>query len=203
MKKTGIDKATKRAAAATTALESANAATNYDEFEAAWAQFLVAGNAVHTILEVAARDCPTSRQWFGQKKKIQRKDPLLCYMHQARNADEHGIEPTTTLEPGGLSIGATGAGVHIKSLTIDERGHLSVDATPIGDGRMLVSVSPARPRLNIVCDNRYGTEFEPPTFHLDEPLQNTSPLAVGSIWLNYLEGLLLEASERADRTRTA
>ena len=197
MKKAGIDKASKRASAAKAALEAATAATSYDEFEAPWAQFLVSANAVHTILEVAARDCPTSRQWFGRKKKIQTNDPLLCYMHQARNADEHGIEPTTTLEPGSLSIGATGAGIYLKSLTVDAQGRISIDATPIGDGGVLLSLLPDRPRLSTVRDARYGTEFEPPTSHLDEPLEDTSPLAVGYIWLNYLERLLLEASKRA------
>jgi hypothetical protein len=63
-----------------------------ETFEANWTDFLIASHTVYTSLEQGAKDNATSRQWFGSKKRERREDPLLQYVHQARNADEHGLE---------------------------------------------------------------------------------------------------------------
>jgi hypothetical protein len=57
----------------------------------AWYDFLLASNGVYEQLEKAAKSSPQNRQWFGAKKRERKNDELLCYMHQARNADKHGI----------------------------------------------------------------------------------------------------------------
>jgi hypothetical protein len=77
-----------------------SAVLDFEGFEACWSEFLTAGNGVHTALEKGAKDSPKSRQWFGGKKRERREDPLLSYMHQARNADEHGLEPVAALGAG-------------------------------------------------------------------------------------------------------
>ena len=80
-----------------------SSATNYADFEAAWTDFLVSTNAIYTILEVGAKGSPQSRQWFGRKKIERRNDPLLQYLHQARNADEHGMAPVADRSRGNSS----------------------------------------------------------------------------------------------------
>jgi hypothetical protein len=108
MRKEGVEKARKRLALAYWHLDDVRTAKDYDEFEAAWYRLLVAGNSVDGILQTAASSDPQSRPWYGGKINLRKKDPLLSYMHQARNSDEHGIQPVTMHIKAGLLIGTIG-----------------------------------------------------------------------------------------------
>lgn len=61
----------------------------------AWSDFLLAANGIYSKLEQGAKGCPESYAWFGKKLQERKADELLHYLHQARNADEHGIGGTT------------------------------------------------------------------------------------------------------------
>ena len=41
-----------------------------------------------------------------RKSTGKKSDPLLQYLFQARDDDEHGIDPITTRDPGGFVVGA-------------------------------------------------------------------------------------------------
>jgi hypothetical protein len=45
-----------------------------------------------------------------------------------------------------------------------------------------------------VKDDRYGDAFQPPTTHLGEQLEDTTPLAIGRLAVAYLERLINNAS---------
>ena len=84
---------------ATLALAMIKAAKSFDEAEAAWTDFLVAAGAIYSKLEQGAKGHNTSEPWFGRKKKIRKDDPLLRYIHFARNSNEHGIERVVGISP--------------------------------------------------------------------------------------------------------
>ena len=46
-------------------------------------------------LNKAAKVSGKASAWYGRVKKLRKDDPLLSYMHHARNSEEHGIEDTT------------------------------------------------------------------------------------------------------------
>src|SRR3977135_1049935 len=81
-----------RLAKAEKSAETVRAATTLEASEEAWTDYLVAVSAIYSKLEQGAKSDPKSRQWFGGKKKERRGDPLLRYLHAARNSNEHGIE---------------------------------------------------------------------------------------------------------------
>lgn len=93
----GVTKAEARLRLARTHASALRACKSHDEFTDTWYQFLVTYKNVYTALEQAAKGSAQSRQWFGGKKNERRDDPLLQYLFQARDADEHGIEPVTHL----------------------------------------------------------------------------------------------------------
>lgn len=193
MKKAAIDKATRRLEDARRAIQRIEKAHYYNEFESAWAEFLTAFNAIYNILSAGARNHLKSQPWLGRKIKQRRDDPLLRYLKQARDTEEHGLEPVTELEPGYISIGAQGGPVHIRSLEIDGQGNISGDISTPGGGSLVVTKKPASAKLVTVTDGRFGHSVDPPKEHLETKLKNGSPLEVARTGLGYLELLIDEA----------
>ncbi len=192
MKAAAIVKARNRLARAQEALNQARAAPNFETFAPHWEDFLHSLNAVPLILEPGAKNNPKSRQWYGGKKAWGRKDPLLRYLFQARNADEHGIEPIVAHEPGGVAMGIE-QGIVVHSMTIGPHGIVgNVETT---DGEPLrVKIVPPQPKLIPVYDERFGGQwFDPPTEHKGQALQQTGPVDIGQIGLDYYRALVSEA----------
>lgn len=100
-----ITKAESRLRLATQQLESCSNAANHNDFADAWYLFLVAAKNVLTTLEQGAKSSAQSRQWFGAKKQERKDDPLLQYLFQARNDEEHGLADVTKLKAGYFAIG--------------------------------------------------------------------------------------------------
>ncbi len=87
-----VEQAKGRLQRAERALERLKAAANYDEAEESWSDFLLAAATIYSKLEQGSKSKGTSSGWFGRKKKERKDDPLLRFLHHARNSDEHGIE---------------------------------------------------------------------------------------------------------------
>jgi hypothetical protein len=180
-------------AKATASIEAMRNAKTFQEFEAAWSDFLLAAGRVFSKLEQGAKVSGPSKDWFGRRKHTRRTDPLLSYIHHARNADEHGIERITELRPGSVAIGSTGA-TSIKTLTIEtnKEGTTKIEGETSGDP-LRITVTPSAARLTTVFDR--GDKYEPPTEHLGAPISDPSPLVVAELALAYLRGLTDEASK--------
>lgn len=188
-----ITKAESRLAKAITAQGRLTASTSFREFEPAWADFLVALNGVYAALEQGAKETPQSRQWFGRKKRERREDPLLQYLHQARNADEHGLEPiaedktfrmTVIADPGVVVTGA--------NMTIGGREY----HMPKIDGNIQ---NPGILSVNFAClvtvkDTRFNTSFAPPTEHLGNVIEDTSPRGIAALGAQFHSSLVKEAT---------
>jgi hypothetical protein len=178
-----------------------NIVLEYDGFEIYWSELLTAGNGVHLALEKGAKDSPQSRQWFGAKKRERRLDPLLNYMLQARNAEEHGIHPVAVRghggEPTGLEAFKRGFAVGPNFRT--REGVFGYFSTP-EKAAVLWRVTPPDAELIPVHNDVFGQTFDPPTEHLGRPLKSRSPLSVGRLWLIYLRRLIREAEALAARS---
>jgi hypothetical protein len=192
MKQIAVDKARRRLEKASMCLKRMEDSGSFDEFESAWTDFLIALNAIHTSLEQDAKTSPQSRQWYGGKKVVRRKDPLLSYLHQARNADEHGIEPIAAHKPGGVKIGA-GAQLSVIAKTVVNRGKASIEFHPI-EGPGLEIIPPSAELIPV--RNQFGNVFAPPTQHLRSIFPDVSPLATARIGFKYHEALVQAAAKR-------
>src|SRR5262245_26190578 len=82
------------------AVDQLKNAGDFAEFNRAWSAFLFSSNRIYGKLSAGSRLNAKSRQWLGRKKRERKQDPLLQYLHQARNSDEHGLEPVTEIVPG-------------------------------------------------------------------------------------------------------
>ena len=197
MKKIAVEKAQARLDRVREAYQRMDSSANFKDFEPAWVDFITALNTIHSVLEQGAKDSSQSRKWYGDKKHERRRDPLLRYIHQARNADEHGVEPIIQHDPGGLSIGRGHQTVHINSLVMEQGKIVQYDVTAADGTPILPEVILPHVKLVTVRDDRFGDQFDPPTQHLGNSLDGGSPLEVATIALKYHEELVGEAASIA------
>ncbi len=159
--------ASERLSKAERALLRLESADKFVAAEEAWADFLLAINSIYSKLEQGAKVNGKSLSWFGRKKNERRKDPLLRYLHFARNSDEHGIEKITENHVSG-SIGD----IRPK---FNERHRITihkVDQTtwePTGERSKGIF-----PGSHIKCvrvfDSRFGDHCDPPLDHFGDPI---------------------------------
>lgn len=196
MKQNAITHANIRLQRAREALARLERETRYPVFTEIWSDFLLAAAGVYSKLETGSKDCPKSKPWFGRKKHDRKTDPLLAYMHQARNVDEHGLGSTTE-NTFGVGIGGNGSADLIEILPGPD-GTMETRVTG-GKGNLRIRME-TKPVLMRVTDDRFGDVFEPPSSHLGKPVGELSPAQAARLTVAYLEGLVAEATELPQHT---
>ncbi|HUZ32008.1 MAG TPA: hypothetical protein VMV19_07880 [Xanthobacteraceae bacterium] len=182
------------------ALKRLEATSTLDETESAWADLLLSGNAIYSKLEQGAKaGGGKASAWYGRIKKLRKDDPLLSYVHHARNSEEHGIEDVTKrMKAGDATLTFREpfdpGKMHGLQLNIgaDSRGHVRVSSSneDVVSTRMYDQPSLALVRVK---DSRFGDYFDPPYEHLGTKLADQSPLTVGSLFVAYLAQLIDDA----------
>ncbi|MCW2388435.1 hypothetical protein M2333_001481 [Sphingobium sp. B11D3B] len=154
--------------------------------ETAWLDLVSAFGRVYSKLEQAAKDSSEAAKWFQAKKMERRTDPLLQYMHHARNADEH-----TLISPAG------GVDVAVQATVSGEGGTLGIGYGPNGRP-FLICEGMAHPKiyehevlLNAAIDR--GVTYRPPETHLGKEIEDYTPREVAPLVVTYASQMLDEA----------
>lgn len=215
MERKALIKAQSRLRNAQVAVEQLAASNSSDEYYDAWSTFIHNAKGIYTVLQQGAKINPKSNQWFGTKNSFRRNDELLRYVSEARNDDEHGIEPIMEQKPdemlvgvnepgasrtfrdayGNTVSGAGGAAYRFVGPNSD-REAIRWQIRPT-DGLPVKSVfHPAGVYLKAVHD-RSKVRYEPPKKHRGLDLKSGTPLEVASLTLTYLKELVEEAEKLA------
>ncbi len=191
MNKSGLEKVADRMRRMRSAAELLGNAKDSRTAAAAWEDFLIAAGGFYSILERAARTTPAEIGWYGRIKHVRKNDPLLRYIHHARNAEEHGCQPISlpastsgTLLTPGSSVWFTAKDGHWIASDVRGNVHFSKDAI----------------RLVTVHDERFKDSFDPPCKHLGIPIEDTSAANIAELAITYLENVFSEASAMAITT---
>ena len=187
-----LNKAESRLRIAKGAIDDLAQCQDYDSFCDFWYIFLTSSKNVYTVLEQGAKTSPQSRQWFGEKKNVRRADPLLQYIYQARNDDEHGIEPTTEIVPGSLAIGVNKPG-YSTHMTLSGSFKTGFQATSHDGKPVLAELTLPQIQLVSVHGRDKAKIYDPPKEHMGQSLTDTSPINVARLTLHYLSALVGEA----------
>lgn len=170
----------------------------HDDFSDRWYEFLVALKNVWTVLEQGAKTTPQSRQWYGTKAAERRGDELLQYLYEARNDDEHGLEPVVKFAHGYTAIGVNKQGFS-QSMRFDGviggPAGTSLKVTSLDGKPVLVEQAPDRTLLASIRP-RGRPEMQPPQKHLGKELLDDAPTAVANHALDYMRQLVAEARSR-------
>ncbi|WHQ69487.1 hypothetical protein [Methylorubrum extorquens] len=200
MKPQAIEKAKNRLRSAESAVSAMFGAKTGQELSDAWTNFLVHSQAIYSILETGSGKQGRSAGWFGRKKHERRTDPLLRYLHHARNSEEHGISEGSIA----LHFNPSVVHDHEKAKNIETIMLLEDSLSPQGvsmafrlkDGSIY---EPAQKyyapilALHTVVDTQFNDSFDPPSEHLGRPLENGTGHGVAVAGLAYMQALLLEA----------
>ena len=192
-----ITKAQSRLRTAHKAVADLERCEDVQSFSDTWYTFLTAAKNIYTSLEQGAKTSPQNAQWFGGVKAKRRADPLLQYLFQARDDDEHGLDPVINQEPSSLSIGVPGDGYssHVR-VTGDIGPGKSLKVQSLDGKPVLIDFKPERVVLATVT-GRGDVKYAPPETHLGEALQDNLPITVARKALDYFASLLAEAESRS------
>jgi hypothetical protein len=173
MKREAIEKATKALDAARDAYLLLGKDESFPQSEQAWRDFLSQACRVYNYLEAGSQGCRKSNPWYGKVKHDRNKDPLLRYLHHARNADEHSLQD---VKP---------------PLTA-----LSISPDPITEpGLQTISITVGYGHLVPITDS--GVKYDVPKEHQGKSLTDTKLLTAAQLSLDYLEGIINDAKRFA------
>lgn len=199
MKIIAIQKASEHLELAKAAVPCLNLADGPKAYERAWSEFLTQSSRFYSKLEQGAKGCNKSTPWFGLKKHERKTDPLMSYIHHARDGDEHGLD-YVVVETGSelrayMAKGATEYSVTMQVM-MDSFGkmHVRHPKTSTPEAVRLELIEP-RMELVTVKDSRFGDSFDPPLMHRSRPIVDRSPEAIASLALRYMDEMLKEASQ--------
>jgi hypothetical protein len=167
-------------------------------YELAWRDFLAEASRIYSKLESGSKGNSKSEPWFAKKKHDRKKDPLLQYIHQARDAAEHGFHYVTRTRARGGTISfpktqEVSVSMHVK---MNEDGTMDIRnptvKTPEGEfNQMLLE----EPRVELVKVLNRGRWYDPPEMHLGKPIVGRTPASIAALAIGYLGGLLGDAGK--------
>lgn len=168
-------------------------AKSFEDFSHAWQTFL---ERLEKIWVKVERECQHVQNlfqpWQGRFTSLRRNDPLLCYLYQARHADQHSIQPTAANSFGGIQLKIPPLGeVEIK---IDHQtGRLLVNGA-------IIEACALPPELLLLPIENRGVKYSPPQEHLDEKCIKTDPIAIAELGLSFYKDYLKQVEDKFFRS---
>lgn len=156
------------------ALQAMEASEDLEAFERHWQEFLHRLERVWIKCTAQYKSSSRWQCWSGDMVRLRRNDPLLSYLKNARDADQHTLSAITARSPSELTLTAGGpqGRVLIKRITIDGDGQLAME----GDGVLNVVFRPEQTQLMPVVNR--GRTYPVPRSHLGRPINPEDVLAV-------------------------
>ena len=154
----------------------------------AWETFLSASGTFYSALEQGSKASKKSKHWFDLEKHKRRTDPLLKYLHHARNAEEHGLRGITKitnsnvlLKPGASAeVSSDGKQLYVRAI----EGEVEFP----GDRIAIIRVH----------NDKFNNHCDPPDTHLEKNIDDRSPKGVATLAIIYFEKMLEAAQKLLD-----
>lgn len=170
MRPEGIAAATRELKRAARAARHISTAENLDEAEDAWEDFLTHANRFYLKMRGACHGQGIDWKWWKSRMDERRDDPLLAYIHHARNSDTHRLEDITERVPAGPFV------LHIQGVgTVNYSGPEHLRPLPVTDR---------------------GEVYQPPITHFGERLNYPHAGELATRALLYFQGVLAVAASR-------
>lgn len=180
----------KALSAAEQAFTEMQSAHSLEELEEAWKDFLHRLDRFWNKAEAHFSKSPKWAGWAGAYIVARKKDELLCYLTQARNVEEHQIEPITDFLAPALEIKPVGHHpVLIDELKFDRKGMIFRSSSPVH-----VSFRPGHTRL-LPVTNR-GRTYPAPRTHLGQSLDGKSVVELALLALRYYREFFVAAETK-------
>lgn len=162
------------------------------EFQVHWLDFLIQWKGTYMKVQQAAKDTPQELQWFGAVNTERRRDPLLRYLYEARNDEEHGLALSASHSPNLYHVRAErdySGEFLVRPVGPTEIEVFGSDGKPIGQQ---IGFELGTSKLEEITEKDGKRKVPPPTKHLGEPMAS-EPMVAASLGLRWLEALVLTA----------
>lgn len=170
MRPEGVAAAARELKRAKRACRRISTAPTMEDAEDAWCDFLTHSGNIYTKLRAACYGHPLDFGWFGKQLDERARDPLLLYIHKARNSETHRLEATVEQAP----EASHDAEINNRPVRINFPRHLR--PVPVTD--------------------EHGNVYDAPTTHFDEPLGYCDASMLALFATIYFEWLVNAASSR-------
>lgn len=190
MRAAAIEKSRERLRRGALAIEGMEKANNATQFAECWEALLVALKAIGEILRTGAKGHNPSEIFLKDRWTELSADPLIKYLLEARNVEEHGLEPTAKFESSRLTIGGPGEAIRING-NLGPGGSFQV--TPLGGSKVTITYQPSETTLLPVTD-RSGQLWPVPETHFSNPIRDQSPISISRLGLTVFSTLVTEAA---------
>ena len=171
-------------------LESLKSAKSLDELRIAWSDFLVYHHRFFTVLKQVC-DNKRHQSWCQNVLRVRKTDPLLRYIHHARNSDEHGLIEVVRDEPGGFSIGSGAHRTVIENLQIRNGKLVSAN---VREGVAVIKKIDDRIALVDVTDR--SVVYSVPDEHLGQSVEKNVEV-IADLAFRFIEGKFVEFKNSA------
>jgi hypothetical protein len=159
---------------------------DFPTIEEHWEGFLDDANRVFTRLEQASKGSTKTQAWWGKHVHEWKKDPLLQYIRQARDATHHSIQEIAQPNPGRATP--------ITDPSSEELAQVHKGAQKVGlPYTLLGGFEVVWPHIEVLDVVNRGMTFPRPTSHLGKPVAITTPAGIGDLALDYLGNMIREA----------
>jgi hypothetical protein len=180
IKQIALDQATRRLEEAKEAISTLARTPDFREMEVAWSRFLISSNGVYAKVEQASKSNAKSKEWYRRKKDYRKSDPLLLYLHQARNSDEHSVELITARHIDSIELSGGG------SYTVDGKYGANIGFFTVSEGPS-PSTKVNNPHIQLSSVHDRSKVFDPPKEHMGQPITDNSVIGIASLFIAYLE----------------
>jgi hypothetical protein len=160
------------------------ASPSLEDFEGHWKDLL---HHIERVWTKALHKYDSHSGWRALRTKyesLRNNDPLLSYLKNARDADEHTVNEIVAHEPGGIGINpAEGNALYIEHMEI-ARGRISIKSPQ----RIRVDFIPGKTKLLPVV--KRDRTYDIPTAHRGDVIDPTNVIDVAEKALTFYEGFL-------------
>ena len=182
------------------AIEAMKQTRSFSEFRENWETFLFRIEKAWQATEKTLRSKRAFGPWFKPYAKLRKKDPLLVYLRQARNAVMHSVSPTVDKQLKLAVVDKSGRGFTVKSIASQlEKGVLTID---IESHDILVDVEAklVPTDAEAVRFKNRGKWYNPPWMHLDVRIADLHPVYLAELGLSFYKAFVEEAEHKFCKT---
>ena len=167
--------------------------SDFSEFQESWENFLFRIERAWEFTERMLRARKGFQQWHQPYTELRKKDPLLVFLRQARNAEMHRVSSTIAKPLKMAVVDKTGRGFHLNSISSKlESGTMTIDLESPDilldiDARVI----PTDPEV-VRFKNR-GKWYNPPWQHLKARIRDLHPVCLAELGLQFYRSYIEEA----------
>lgn len=175
------------------AIECMKITRDFSEFQESWENFLFRIERAWEFTERTLKSKKGFQQWHKPYTDLRKKDPLLVFLRQARNAEMHSVSPTVTKPLKMAVVDKSGRGFQLNSISSKlENGTLTMNLdSPDILLDLDTKIVPTDPEV-IRFKNR-GKWYNPPWQHLRERIRDLHPVALAELGLQFYRAYVHEA----------